>query len=296
MIYRKVKYFALLFCVLSLPGRGFLSAQTFSPVAWPQDLSYRPATLLSQSIKDNKVQDPSNGGTSPQSYANISSGSPDLTLPSIYYATDGTTLFIRFRVEGNGLLYSPGQAAGSTDPWNSISWTMLLDVNGDGWRDFAIYLDGGSGSPSAPTDIIKILYSNITTSQTLDPTVSGVYLLSSYYCAQTYTSGQYAGQLKQYDGNGNLITSNVWSGGRTTAQVDFGTTRSTNLTGTSGDYIVDYQIPLSALDATAYGGPIITTSTPVKPVFGSLSTGIPRPSSCTSIEPSFSKLISIFLQ
>ena len=41
---------------------------------------------------------------------------------------------------------------------------------------------------------------------------------------------------------------------------------------------------------------VSTTSTPVSPVLGSLSTGIPRPSSCTSTEPSDSRLISIFLQ
>jgi len=268
----KVRYFIIYsycfaFFLLFAFVTEVLNAQTFLPVAWPSEVSYRPATLLNQSINDYKVQDPSNGGTSPQSYANISSGTPDLTLPSIYYATNGTTLFIRFRVEGNGLLYAPGQTAGSTDPWNSIQWTMLLDVNGDGWRDFALFVDGASGEPSAQIDVIKVLYSNLTTSQTVDVSVSGVYLLSSYYTAQAYSSGQYAGQLKQYDGNGNLITTNVWSGGRTTAQVDFGVTRATNLTGTNGDYTVEYQIPMSALDASAYGGPVVSTTTPVTAFF-----------------------------
>ena len=146
-----------------------LHSQSFSPRPWPTDLQFRPATIIGQSVNDPAVKDPSNGGTSPQGYVNISSGTTDESLPSMYYYYDGTNVFIRVRTEGNGLAYTAGSVAGSTDPWSSAQWTLLIDVNGDGWRDFAIHVDGASGSPSAPNDIIRVLYSNLTTSQTVDP-------------------------------------------------------------------------------------------------------------------------------
>ncbi|TAK58376.1 MAG: DUF11 domain-containing protein, partial [Bacteroidetes bacterium] len=58
-----------------------------------------------------------------------------------------------------------------------------------------------------------------------------------------------------------LITSNVWSLGRKTTTYDYGTTRVIDRTATNENYIMDFQFPISLLDASAFGGPTMTSST-----------------------------------
>lgn len=198
---------------------------------------------------------------------NIASGVPDLSLPSVFYAFDGTTIFVRFRLESNAVSYSGGANASNIDPWYSAQWTMMVDVNGDGWRDFAVFLDGASGSPSQPMDVIKLIYSNLTTTQSIDYSQSGIHLLHKMYAASKYTSGSYTGQIQQYDGNANLITSNVWANGRNTKVYDFGTSRGIISSLSSGQYFLEFQMPISAFDARAYGGPQILANTPLSVTF-----------------------------
>jgi hypothetical protein len=186
------------------------AAQVFNPVPWPSNSSWRPYTYDGITVNDKKIQDPSNGGTSPQSYVNISSGNPDQTYPSTYFYYDGSTIFLRFRVESSPLVYSGGASIQNADPYAPSSWVLLLDVNGDGWRDFALFLDGGSGGPGNPIDDIKVIYSNITGNQSIDPATAGVYLLSTIKTAQPYTSGPNSGKLKQFDGNGFEVSGTPW--------------------------------------------------------------------------------------
>src|SRR5829696_1111522 len=65
-----------------------------APQPWPAENVWVPYSWGttwpdppgSGSIEDPKVQDPSNGGTTPQNYVNVSSGAcTDKILPSIYY-------------------------------------------------------------------------------------------------------------------------------------------------------------------------------------------------------------------
>lgn len=67
-----------------------------APVAWPVEPAdlrnctencgdWKPYTRFQQSMKDPRNRDPSNGGTAPQSYVNVSSSCVDTALPSIYY-------------------------------------------------------------------------------------------------------------------------------------------------------------------------------------------------------------------
>jgi hypothetical protein len=62
---------------------GAGAAIHWAPVAWPDEVDWIPYTLQGFDEKDNQVQDPSNGGTSPQNYVNITSGCTDLSEPSV---------------------------------------------------------------------------------------------------------------------------------------------------------------------------------------------------------------------
>ena len=154
-----------------LGGTG--AARHYAPVAWPAENGWTAYTMQGANQKDAKTLDPSNGGTSPQNYVNVTSGCTDLNEPSIYYAYDAVNqvVFFRWRVQQQANTYATGPSAGSfasTDPWRSALWTVLIDVTGDGYRDFAVQLDGSIGSPSTPIDLLTSYYST-TLSQAIDP-------------------------------------------------------------------------------------------------------------------------------
>jgi uncharacterized repeat protein (TIGR01451 family) len=262
-----VKAVLVLIVMVGIRVNGPAVAQTFNPVPWLNDASLRASSMIGQPVTDWVTQDKSNGGTSPQGYVNISSGVPDLTKPSAYFTSNGTSIFLRIRLESNPVAYSGGATASSTDPFSSAQWTLLIDYNGDGWRDFAIFLNGSSGNPSAPIDVIQVLYSTVKTTQSIDPALPGNHSLGTIYTGRPYASGPYAGKMEQFDGNANLISTNPWPNGKYTTVYDFGTTRMINQVATGGQYLIDYQIPISLLDARPFGGPLITSSTPVGMAF-----------------------------
>ena len=237
-------------------------AQVYEP--WPNAGAWKPYTYSGQANKDRKIQDPSNGGTSPQSYANISSGNPDTTLSSFYFATNGpmSVIFLRFRVEAMPVSYTGGASYSNSDPFAPIKWTFLIDINGDGWRDFAVVMDGGSGGPGNEIDDLRFIYSTSTTTQSIDTTSPGVYKIGSMKTAVKEGS-----ILAEYDGTGNKKTGAMWDKGRSTIVYDFGATRVMDSTGSNGDYIVDIQLPISKLDAFSVGGPTVTPSTPLSVAF-----------------------------
>ena len=109
---------------------------------------------------------------------NIASSCLDKTFPSIYYALrqgaapDGSqdVIMFRWRVEQIANNYATGPSAGNfgaTDPWSSALWTVLFDINGDGYVDLAAHLDGSSGAPAAAIDRIAGIWSKLPT-QSLD--------------------------------------------------------------------------------------------------------------------------------
>jgi hypothetical protein len=84
----------------------------FQPEPWPDEPAdptqcgmncgdWIPYTRYAFSINDARIQDPSNGGTSPQNYVNIASSCIDESYPSIYYYLDldNEVLMFRWRVE-----------------------------------------------------------------------------------------------------------------------------------------------------------------------------------------------------
>ena len=36
-------------------------------------------------------------------------------------------------------------ATSSNEPWSGASWVLTMDIDGDGWKEFALLIDGKSG-------------------------------------------------------------------------------------------------------------------------------------------------------
>ena len=159
-------------------------AAHFPPIAWPaSDGDWTPYTVNGTTINDRRTVDPSTGGGVLQDYVNVSSGCPDASLPSVYYNYDAAnqTILLRSRVAQIPNTYATGLSAGNFsagDPWKSAQWTVLIDVDGDGYREFAVTLDGRSGTSGAEIDRVLSIYSD-TASQSIDyPNSSNIHLLS----------------------------------------------------------------------------------------------------------------------
>jgi len=257
----------------------------FAPVLWPAEPAdpklcgancgeWLPYTRFQSDVADPRTQDPSNGGTSPQNYVNVSSSCVDKTFPSIYYALrqgaalDGSqdTIMFRWRVEQIANTYATGPSAGSygaSDPWSSALWSVLFDVNGDGYVDLAAHLDGSSGSPSASIDRIAGIWSKLPT-QSLDylgdPTNVKLIAHNPTAFIDPATS-----KILNFQETNTPVAS--WPNGAET-RWDYGTTRSKVVTTSPcNEYFIDYQIPVAMLDASSLGGPKITRSTPISMIF-----------------------------
>ena len=253
----------------------------FQPVLWPNEPAdpkdcgvacggWKPYTRFQNDINDPRVQDPSNGGTSPQNYVNIASSCTDKTLPSIYYYLyQGATpaddvIMFRWRVEQIANTYATGPSAGNygaTDPWNSALWTVLFDVDGDGFIDLAAHIDGSSGAPSTPIDRIAGIWSKLPT-QSLDYTTDpNVFLID-------HNPTAFIGTNKILNFHSSLSPDESWPNGAAETSWNYGTTRSKLIsTNSCNEYFIDYQIPVAMLDASGLGGPAITRDTPISMLF-----------------------------
>lgn len=239
----------------------------YPPVSWPSNATWRPYTYNASKLADQRITDPSNGGTSPQNYVNVSSSCNDTMQPSVYYQYDeaAQVFFFRWRVEQIANTYATGPSAGSyssSDPWKSAQWTVLFDTDGDGYREFAVRLQGSSGSPSTPIDVLESLYSD-EPSQSVDYLGNpNIHLLQHNPTAFVDTA---TNRLLNFHNSNSPDT--IWPNGSAETVWDYGTTRATNSSGICTEYLIDYQIPLGMLDATAYGGPKITADTPLSFAF-----------------------------
>src|ERR1043165_4692440 len=154
----------------------FAAALAFiAPQPWPgetQWVAYSWGTTYPDPVGDHAIKDlrssadPSNGGTTPQNYVSVSSGCPDSSLASIYYYFNPTskTIYFRWRVNQIANNYATGPSAGAygaTSPWNSALWTVFFPLTGPGSRDFAAHLDGSSGAPAQPVDVLRSIWSGI---------------------------------------------------------------------------------------------------------------------------------------
>lgn len=240
-----------------------------TPVGWPSNASWMSYTALGSPLADPAVADPSNGGTSPQNYVSVTSNCPDKTLPSVYWYFDSANqmIFFRFRLSAIPNTYATGPNPGSTattDPWRSAQWSVLIDIDGDGYREFALQLDGSTGGPGNPVDRLSIIYS-ATQDNSLDYTASGsgIFLVNQFPTAFVNAAG---GTTLNFHNSNSPDT--TWANGNSETVWDYGMTRSTNgSTPGCTEYIADYQIPLAMLDATAVGGPAVTENTSMSFLF-----------------------------
>jgi uncharacterized repeat protein (TIGR01451 family) len=260
---------------------GAGTAIHYQPVLWPSEPSdptqcgdscgsWKPYTRFNRSINDQRVQDPSNGGTAPQNYVNVSSSCSDNSKPSIYYYLhQGATqaddvIMFRWRVEQPAHNYATGSNPGNygaTSPWSSAQWTVLFDLNGTGYRTLAAHLNGSSGSPAEPIDMLAGIWSN-TNNQSIDYTQPGVTLLAHNPTAFIGPTN------KLMNFHGTLNPNESWPNGSSETNWDYGTTRAKTITTSPcGEYFIDYQIPVAMLDATGNGGPRITRDTPISMLF-----------------------------
>ncbi|MCB1877729.1 MAG: DUF11 domain-containing protein [Chromatiales bacterium] len=264
----------------------------FAPAAWPSepalaaDCAYecgewKPYTRFQNDITDPRTQDPSNGGTRPQNYVNVASSCIDQSYPSIYYhlyrhpvdpAQD--VIMFRWRVEQIANTYATGPSPGNfsaTDPWGSALWTVLFDVDGDGYRDLAAHLDGSSGSPAEPVDLIAGIWGNIPT-QSLDYLDDPDNIKLIAHNPTAFTQGSQI--LNFHDDYPTNPPDTLWPAGASSDTWDYGTSRSKLVyTNSCTEYFIDYQIPVRMLDASADGpnpalnGPKITRDTPISMLF-----------------------------
>jgi uncharacterized repeat protein (TIGR01451 family) len=240
-----------------------------TPVAWPADGNWVSYTTLGSPLADPSTADPSNGGTTPQNYVSVTSNCPDKTLPSVYWHYDSVNemVFFRFRLASIPNTYATGPSPGSaatSDPWRSAQWSVLIDIDGDGYREFALQLDGSTGEPSNPVDRLSVIYS-ATQHNSLDYTDpgSGISLVNQYPTAFVNLAG---GTILNFHNSNSPDTS--WPNGNSETVWDYGMTRSTNgSTPGCTEYIADYQVPLAMLDASGVGGPVLTSNTPMSFLF-----------------------------
>ena len=262
-------------------GNGAGAAVHFQPVAWPSEpvnpancgLScgdWKPYTRFRNPIGDPRTQDPSNGGTAPQSYVNVASSCTDKSAPSVYYylhrgatAADDVIMF-RWRVESAAHNYATGPSPGnygSSSPWSSAQWTVFFDVGGSGYRTLAAHLNGSSGSPAEPVDMLVGIWSD-SPNQAIDYADPNVFVLGHNPTAFVGPSNR----LMNF--HGTLSPDESWPNGAAETQWDYGTTRAKLVSSSPcSEYFVDYQIPVAMLDATSVGGPAITRDTPISMLF-----------------------------
>jgi uncharacterized repeat protein (TIGR01451 family) len=259
-------------------GSAYGGGAAIAPQPWPAESQWVPyswGTTYPDPVGDHAIKDlrssadPSNGGTTPQNYVSVSSGCPDSTLPSIYYYFNTTTktVYFRWRVNQIANNYATGPSAGAygnTSPWNSALWTVFFSLTGTGYRDFAAHLDGSSGAPAQPVDVLRTVWSAVQSNSIDWISTPGIY---SVFTNPTAFVNSNTGQLEQFNGSAAPQTVQ-WPNGSSETIWDYGTTRSINIsTSSCTEYYVDYEIPMSMLDATAVGGPKMTENTPFQFLF-----------------------------
>ncbi|MDD4041412.1 MAG: hypothetical protein PHP84_10455 [Mesotoga sp.] len=180
--------------------------------------------------------DLSSGGSVSPAHVDIVS-SP--TLPSVMVYFDSGVLMFRIVLSGN-----PLQLTGQGVPYTSSTWVVLMDLNGDGYRDFTVELDGTDQGVSP--DDIKVFYSNTFNQYLPDGDLIWKQDSAKHLTNPTNVDGE-PGTPANWDWNSSPT---VWDykRSRVTEYIDPAIGRV---------YLLDFQVPLEALDATSRGGPKI---------------------------------------
>ena len=176
--------------------------------------------------------DNSNGGTSPRQEGDFVSSQ---NLPSIQFFADCDNLMFRMVLASN-----PLQLTGSGAPYKSSTWNILIDIDGDGYRDFAIELDG-TDQGVAPDDI-KVYFSTIKDQYLYDSDLIWKQDSARHLTSPTDADGE-PGRPADWDRDPSPFV------------LDFRIIRVIEYVDPSLGtvYLLDIQVPLAALDALQSG-------------------------------------------
>ena len=218
------------------------------PGSWPTDLQWIPYTNNGTNVSDvegGSGGDSSTGGTNP-------SGSVDIVAdygPAVSWYSDGTNLYFRMQ-----LYTSPLQATGNSKPFTSATWNILLDTDGDGFKEFVVHIDGTGGNQATPDDIV-VIYNDSPTQAFIVTGASDAIWRQDSADHPTDSASQFI------DGEPGSNAS-AWDVDGTPGGTDYDFSRSRVIDVNGSVTYLDFQVPLSSLDAAARGGPTFTTTTP----------------------------------
>ena len=227
----------LLTCFLLLTTLGPAHAQT--PAPWPDagsanpQTGWTPYTYIGQPIRDRPSgTDTSTGGTTPTQSADIVALN---NVPSTYFAYDTIrkVLFVRMQLANTPLTPTP-DGNSNDDPWDNVTWSLLIDTDGDGFKEVAVQLQGDSGGPANPIDDIAVYYDN-SPQNSLPTGAVPIYRVDSAVFPNRDTRPGYQ---------------------------DFARSRAIAPSVTGGGWFLDWQVPLSGFNG------FITETTPISFAYG----------------------------
>jgi uncharacterized repeat protein (TIGR01451 family) len=211
------------------------------PAAWPAQLGTQNYT--SEGNLQADLSGPGDSSKGPAAFApheNFSSGNPDGSNSSLNYYADGSVLYFRVRLASN-----PLELIGKGKVFQSTRWNILLDVDGDGYKEYTVQIDGATANTFVTEPDNFAVYYNNNNSQTISPASDKLW------------EQDVAGPSDGLDG-GLVIDldadSRIWDFGRTrVVQINTGLPA-----GDAGsEYFLDIQVPLQAFDASGLGGPVL---------------------------------------
>jgi len=214
------------------------------PGAWPLALGSQPYTFQGGSQSDHSGAGDGSGADNPPLHADFSAG-PSQIQSSFFHTATGSILYFRLRLAGSPLqLVAPGL------PLKAATWNILVDSDGDGYKEFVATLDGTDGS-AGPDDLV-VFYGN-----TASQTVSASLVAWRQDAAGTDDGVDGAdGGISQWDIDEDPY---VWDFRRLrVVQIDIGAAPGDE----GSEYFLDLQIPLAAFDASDSGGPALSSTTP----------------------------------
>ncbi len=230
-----------------------------TPVSWPSETigsgGWTAYTQLGAPIEDKSAAngDPSTGGTTPQQDTDITRGDSPY-YPSALYAFDpvNQVFFYRIRVSSSPL--TNGAQSGGTytggDPWDNVTWNLLIDTDGDGHKEFTVVLDGDSGghvnsdisaTPGVTDgDDLKVYYNNLPQQDVTGETVSSGQVTAPGDLVWWGNAGTHSATVPANPSN--PADGATW---------DFGRSRCVYHSSSNGTWgagwFVDFQFPISAL-------------------------------------------------